>query len=127
MQANQRGRIYTSALGLLLLVPAMLGLGGAGSVGIAISFMVLFGLGWGFFDSNNMPILCQITHPEYRATGYGLMNFVGISISAGATVVLGWMRDQHISFTSAFVVCAALALFSAVLILFVKPRSEIRT
>ena len=126
MQANQRGRIYTSALGLLLLVPAMLGLGGAGSVGIAIGFMVLFGLGWGFFDSNNMPILCQITRPEYRATGYGFMNFVGISISAGATVVLGWMRDQHIPFTTAFAVCAALALFSAVLILFVKPRPEIR-
>jgi hypothetical protein len=45
--------------------------------------MILFGLGWGFFDCNNMPILCQITRAEYRATGYGFMNLVSISIGAG--------------------------------------------
>ena len=69
--------------------------------------MLLFGLGWGFFDCNNMPILCQIARPEHRATGYGFMNLVSISVGAGATVVLGWMRDQHIPFSIAFAVSAA--------------------
>jgi MFS family permease len=64
MRRTARGRIYTSALGVLLLVPALLGLGYAWSLAAAIGFMILFGLGWGFFDCNNMPILCLISRPE---------------------------------------------------------------
>ena len=124
MRANLRGRIYTSAIGVFLCVPALLGLGYAWSLGAAIFFMCLFGLGWGFFDCNNMPILCQIARPEHRATGYGFMNLVSISVGAGATVVFGWMRDRGIAFSFAFAICAAVALLSAVLILFVKPRTE---
>jgi MFS family permease len=124
MRRTNRGRIFTSAIGVALLVPALLGLGFAWSLGAAISFMVLFGVGWGFFDCNNMPILCQIARPEHRATGYGFMNLVSISVGGAATVVLGRMRDHGIKFSVAFVVSAAVALFSAVLILFLKPRTE---
>ena len=124
MRWTNRGRIFTSALGVLLLVPALLGLGYAWSLGAAIAFMILFGLGWGFFDCNNMPILCQIARPEHRATGYGFMNLVSISVGAGATVALGWMRDHGIKFSVAFAVSAAVALLSAGLILLVKPRVE---
>ena len=124
MRRTNRGRIFTSALGVLLLVPALLGLGYAWSLGAAIGFMILFGLGWGFFDCNNMPILCQIARPEHRATGYGFMNLVSISVGAGATVALGWMRDHGIKFPIAFAVSAAVALVSVGLILLVKPRAE---
>ena len=71
-----------------------------------------------------MPILCQIARPEHRATGYGFMNLVSISVGAEATRLLGWMRDEHISFSIAFAVSAAVALLSAGLILLVKPRTE---
>jgi hypothetical protein len=50
---------------------------------------------------------------------------VSISVGAGATVGLGWMRDHEIKFSVAFAVSAAVALLSAGLILLVKPRSEI--
>jgi MFS family permease len=123
MRTTPRGRIYTSAIGVLLLVPALLGLGFAWSLGAAIGFMLLFGLGWGFFDGNNMPILCQIARPEHRATGYGFMNLVSISTGAGATVLLGWMRDQGIKMSLAFAVSAAISLFSAALILRFKPTA----
>ena len=122
MVRTARGRVFTSALGVLLLVPALLGLGHAWSLGAAIGFMILFGLGWGFFDCNNMPILCQIARPEHRATGYGFMNLVSISVGAAATVALGWMRDHGIRFAVAFEVSAAVALMSAGLILFLKPQ-----
>jgi MFS family permease len=125
MRKTARGRIFTSALGVLLLVPALLGFGYAWSLGAAIAFMILFGLGWGFFDCNNMPILCQIARPEHRATGYGFMNLVSISVGAGATVALGWMRDHGIKFPIAFAASAAVALLSVGLILLVKPRTEI--
>ena len=96
----------------------------AWNLGAAIAFMVLFGIGWGFFDCNNMPILCQIARPEHRATGYGFMNLVSISVGAGATVLLGWMRDHGIKFSVAFAASAAVALLSAGLILLVRPRRE---
>jgi MFS family permease len=124
MRRTNRGRIYTSSLGVLLLVPALLCLGYACSLGAVFAAMILFGIGWGFFDCNNMPILCQIVRPEYRATGYGFMNLVSISVGAGATVVLGWMRDHGVKFSVAFAVSAAVALISAGLILLVKPGIE---
>ena len=123
MRKTHRGRIFTSAFGVLLLAPALLGLGFAWSLAAAIAFMILFGLGWGFYDCNNMPILCQIARPEHRATGYGFMNLVSISVGAGATEALGWMRDHGIKFSVAFAVSAAVALLSAGLILLIKPRS----
>jgi len=127
MKTSPRGRIYTSAVGTMLLVPALLGVASAWSLAAAIGFMVLFGLGWGFFDCNNMPILCEIARPEYRATGYGFMNLVSISVGGGAMVVLGWMRDRGISFGFAFAICAGLALLSAAMILWVKPRAGSHT
>jgi MFS family permease len=125
MVRTQRGRIFTSALGVLLLVPALFGLGYAWNLEAAIGFMILFGIGWGFFDSNNMPILCQIARPEHRATGYGCMNLVSISVGAAATVGLGWMRDHGFKFAPAFAASAVVALISAGLILLLKPRTDL--
>ena len=71
---------------MMMIVPAMFGVGYAPQTGllwVAIAFLVLFGLGWGFFDCNNMPILCQIARPELRATGYGMMNW-SASAAAGS-------------------------------------------
>ena len=124
VRKTNRGRIFTSALGVLLLVPALLGLGFAWSAWAAVMFMILFGIGWGFFDCNNMPILCQIARPEHRATGYGIMNLVSISVGACATVALGWMRDHNIKFSVAFAVSAAVALLGVFLILLMKPRAD---
>ena len=122
MRRTNRGRIFTSATGVLLIVPALLGLGYAPDIGFAIGAMILFGLGWGFFDCNSMPILCQIARPEYRATGYGFMNLAASSIGGITTVVLGGMRDRHVNFSAAFTVLAVVALCAAMLILTVKPR-----
>ena len=124
MRRTNRGRIFTSALGVLFLSPALLMLGYAWALPVAIAAMILFGLGWGFFDCNNMPILCQIARPEHRATGYGFMNLVSISVGAVATVALGWMRDHGVNFSLAFAVSAVVALLGAALILLVKPKTD---
>jgi MFS family permease len=124
MRRRQRGRIFTSVSGVLLLTVALLGLGHCWNIGAAILFMILFGLGWGFFDCNSMPILCQVARPEHRATGYGFMNLISSSTGAGATVVLGWMRDHGIRFPVAFTAAAIVALLSIGLILMVKPHLQ---
>lgn len=93
VQKNVKGRIYTSAIGLGLTIPAMLLLG-FGHTLIALVFSgACFGLGFGIFDANNMPILCQFVSPKYRATGYGLMNMVGVFSGAFVTDLLGKSSD----------------------------------
>jgi len=90
---------------------------------VAVAFLALFGFGWGFFDSNNMPILAQIVRPELRATGYGIMNFVSISCGGFADWAFGAMRDRHMPLNVVFSVFAAVALISIVLVLLIRPRA----
>ena len=54
---------------------------------------VLFGIGFGMFDANNMPILCQFVSPRHRAAGYGLMNLAGVFAGAFITSWLGKSTD----------------------------------
>ena len=125
MRRTPRGRIFVSALGMAMIVPAMFGVGYAPATGllsVAIAFLVLFGLGWGFFDSNNMPILCQIARPDLRATGYGIMNLVSISCGGFADWGFGLLRDRHVPLFGIFSVFASVALVSIVLVLLIKPR-----
>jgi MFS transporter, Spinster family, sphingosine-1-phosphate transporter len=125
MRRTDRGRIYVSALGMMLIIPALFGVGNSpalGSFGLAIASLILFGIGWGFFDTNNMPILCQIVRPELRATGYGLMNFVSISCGGFADWGFGAMRDQAIPLNVIFSVFAAACVVSVVLVLLIRPR-----
>jgi hypothetical protein len=124
MLRTLRGRIYVSALGTALCVPALLLLGNAGSLAVAIAGMVLFGLGFATFDTNNMPILCQIARPEHRATGYGIMNMVSIGTGALVTVAAGYMRDHNISLGVAFSVSAGIALVGGMLVLFIRPKPD---
>lgn len=89
-----KGRIYTGVIGLSLTIPALFLLGYGNGLIPVIMGGVLFGFGFGMFDVNNMPILCQFVSPRYRATGYGLMNFAGISSGAIITEFLGKSADQ---------------------------------
>ena len=122
MRRNERGRIFASAIGMGLIIPALFGVGNAGTLGIAITFLALFGLGWGFFDCNNMPILCQIVRPKLRATGYGIMNLVSISCGGFADWGFGRLRDLHVPLQVTFGIFASVAAVSAVLVLLIRPR-----
>ena len=125
MRRTDRGRIYVSALGMALIIPALFGVGNApnlGSFTLAIASLILFGIGWGFFDINNMPILCQIARPEVRATGYGIMNFVSISCGGLADWGFGLMRDRHVPLNGIFGVFATACIVSVILVLLIRPR-----
>jgi MFS family permease len=125
MRKSQRGRINTSALGMALVVPAMLGFGYAPQtqlLWLAIAFLILFGIGFGMFDSNNMPILCQITRPELRATGYGIMNLVSISCGGVADWGFGALRDRGVTMLAIFGTFSAIAVLSVVVVLLIRPR-----
>ena len=88
---------------------------------MAVACLILFGLGWGFFDCNNMPILCQIVRPQLRATGYGIMNLVSISCGGFADWGFGALRDRQVPLNVIFGVFAGIALLSVIIVLMIRP------
>ena len=94
VKKNLKGRIYTSAIGLALMIPALVLIGLGHGMAAAVGAGVCFGVGYGMFDTNNMPILCQFVSAKNRATAYGLMNMVGVFAGAIITKVLGRWADQ---------------------------------
>lgn len=124
MSKTTRGRIFTSALGMAMFLPALFSVGNAGSLTVAIIGLIVFGFGWGFFDCNNMPILCQIARPEWRATGYGLMNLASISCGGFGDVAFGALRDRHVPLNVIFGAFAGIALLSIFIVLLIKPQES---
>ena len=74
VQSNLRGRIYTSAIGMGLTIPSLVLIGVGESFAAVVCAGMLFGIDYGMFDANNMPILCQFVSSKQRATAYGVMN-----------------------------------------------------
>ncbi len=124
MKTTNRGRIFTSAIGMALFLPALFGVGNAPTLTFAIIGLIVFGLGWGFFDCNNMPILCQIARPEWRATGYGIMNLVSISCGGFGDWAFGALRDRHVPLNLIFGAFAGVALFSIFIVLLIRAKEE---
>ena len=89
VRRNVRGRIYTSAIGLALMIPALVLIGLAHNAWLSVLAGLFFGVGYGMFDSNNMPILCQFVSSRQRAMAYGFMNSLGVIMGAITTQLLG--------------------------------------
>jgi MFS family permease len=124
VQKNIRARIYVGAIGLLLTVPAMLLMGFGTSLLPILSAAFLFGFGFGMFDTNNMPILCQFVRPDARATAYGFLNTAGIFSGALITDYLGKSTDagnlgRDFAWLGAVVVVAVVLQLS-----FLRPKPQ---
>lgn len=124
VQRNIRGRVYTSAIGLAMTIPALVLLGLGHQLWSIVGAGLLFGIGYGMFDANNMPILCQIISSKYRATAYGVMNMVGVFAGALVTQVLGrWTDGGNLGLGFALlggIVAVALALQ----LIFLRPTTD---
>ncbi|MDH5828420.1 MFS transporter [Sphingobacterium sp. SG20118] len=124
IQKNVKGRIYTSAIGLLLTIPAMFLIGYGHHVIHVVGAGLMFGFGFGMFDANNMPILCQFVPSKFRATAYGIMNMLGVMAGAFITKVLGASADEG-KLGKDFALLAVIVLVVVVIQLVVlKPKSN---
>jgi MFS family permease len=118
---NVRGRTWVSASGLLLTALAIAGIGLAPGFWAVIVCTAFYGFGFGMFDANSMPILCQVAPPRFRATGYGLMNFCGTAAGAMVTPMLGALKDSGTPLAVGFAFCALPAVVAAILMISLRP------
>jgi len=123
-QKNIRARVYTSAIGLSLTVPALFLISSGDSLFSVIGASFCFGFGFGIFDTNNMPILCQFVSSKYRATAYGLMNLVGVFSGAFITNILGKSSDKG-SMNQVFIYLALIVVVALIIQLsFLRPKTN---
>lgn len=124
VQTNIRGRIYTGALGLGLTIPALVLLGFGHSMTAVVGAGLLFGIGFGMFDANNMPILCQFVPANCRATAYGIMNMTGVFAGAAVTQVLGKWADGGQLGRGFAMLSGIVALALIMQLAFLKPKTD---
>lgn len=124
VQKNLRGRVYTGAIGLGLTIPSLLLLGFGHNLVAVVGAGLLFGIGYGIFDTNNMPILCQFVSSKQRATAYRVMNMVGVSAGAFITHLLGRWGDNG-SLGAGFAMLAiVVAVALCVQLYFLRPKTD---
>ncbi len=124
VKRNLRGRVYTGAIGLGLTIPSLLLLGFGHSIVGVVCAGLLFGIGFGMFDANNMPILCQFVGARQRATAYGIMNMVGVFAGAAITHVLGkWSDDGNLGLGFAGL-AVVVALTLVVQLCALRPKTD---
>ena len=124
VQKNIRGRVYTGAIGLGLTIPALILLGFGHSFVAVIGAGMLFGIGFGIFDANNMPILCQFVSSKYRATAYGIMNMTGVFAGAFVTDLLGRWTDGGKLGTGIAMLAVIVFIALAVQLYFLRPKTD---
>jgi MFS family permease len=122
IQRNLRGRIFTGAIGLSLTIPSLIFLGFGQTFFMVVGGAVFFGIGYGMFDANNMPILCQFVSPKHRAAGYGLMNMTGVFAGAFITDLLGKSTDSGSLGHDLAMLAIPVAVAVALLLTTLKPK-----
>ncbi len=124
VKRNIRGRVFTSAIGISMMIPSLVLMGFGTNVFAALAAALLFGLGYGMFDANNMPILCQFIPARQRASAYGLMNMTGVFAGAIVTTVLGNFADEY-GLGIGFAVMGGVLLLALILqLLILRPTTD---
>ena len=124
VQKNLRGRVYTGAIGLGLTIPSLLLLGFGHNLVAVVGAGLLFGIGYGIFDTNNRPVLCQFVSHKQRATAYGVMNMIGVSAGAFITHLLGRWGDSGNLGAGFAMLAIVVAIALGVQLYFLRPKTD---
>jgi MFS family permease len=122
-RTNGRARIFVPVIGLAVAAPGILLAANTGVMALAMTGLVIFGLARSFADCNMMPILCLVSDPRYRATGYGVLNSISCIVGGLAIYAGGVLRDARIDITRIFEFAAAILVFCSALLLRLKPKA----
>ena len=120
---TERGRIFVAIIGMCIAAPAIFLTANTETFAIAIAGLMIFGFASAFTDGNTMPILCLVSDPRYRATGFGVLNLFACGIGGLTIYAGGALRDANVNVRYLFQLSAGGLLVCAVLLAFIKPKS----
>jgi MFS family permease len=123
-QRYSRARILVPAWGLLIAAPCVVLASNTHTLWIAIFALMLYALTKAFSDANMMPILCMISDPRYRATGYGILNFFSCIIGGIGLYMTGYLRDAHIDLSVMFQFASGVMLICASLLFSIRIKNS---
>jgi MFS family permease len=121
-RANRRARMFVPAVGALAAAPGVLLLANTSVFSVAIVGLVIYSLFVAFYDPNAMPALCEVVDPRYRATGYGMLNCVGMLAGGLGIYFSGILRDLGFLLNVVFDASAAVCVICALIYCFVWPN-----
>jgi MFS transporter, Spinster family, sphingosine-1-phosphate transporter len=112
---SPRGRLYSQSLGLIGAAPFLFFSGLTDSSVLLVVALAVYGFGKGMYDSNVMPVLCQVAHPGVRSTGYGVFNMTGCLAGGAVAAIAGALKNSFglggtIQVAGILLACAGLAL-----------------
>lgn len=122
---NPRVRALVPAVGFCFAAPCLFALGlGVLVIPALVACIFVVGMSQGFLDANLMPAVCTVADAKHRATGYGLMNFVGTTAGGVMTYVGGRLKDAQVPFTVTFQFAAVFILIAGLLLFAVRPSQS---
>jgi len=120
-------RIYVPVIGMCIAAPGILLVAHTHVLALAILGLVVYGFTRVFSDSNMMPILCLVSDPRYRATGYGVLNFLSCICGGLAIYAGGALRDAHVDLSRVLAYSAGGMVACAALLLLVRAKPATAT
>jgi len=121
-RTSPRARSLTPAIGFLLAGPCLFAAAGSNVFALTIAGLIVFGLGRGSIDANQMPLVRQILPAHLSATAYGLLNLISTTAGGVMVYVGGGMLDAHIDLSRIFQ-CAGVGLvFGGLILAVIRPR-----
>jgi len=122
-RTNPRARILVPVIGLAAAAPAVLLIANSPLLAFALGGLVLYGFARNFSDANQMPILCFVVDPRYRATSWGISTFISCIVGAAGIYAGGMLRDAQIDISRVFQFAGINLLVSAALIYSLRKRA----
>ncbi|HUZ58840.1 MAG TPA: MFS transporter [Hanamia sp.] len=119
---NPRARILVQVIGISIAAPSIFFASQTNILSLAIILFMIYALFKSFIDTNMMPALCLVVDPSYRATAYGVLNFVACIIGGVGLYAGGVLRDLKISFGTIYQFAALIMIIGLLLLSLVKPR-----
>jgi MFS family permease len=121
-RTNPYARILVPVIGLSVAAPCIYLASSTAILPAAIIFFAIMRLFLAFCDSNMMPILCLIANKQFRATGYGVLNFFSTILGGFGLYAGGVLRDLNVNLSNMIQLAGIILLICALLLYMVKLK-----
>jgi MFS family permease len=120
-RTSDRARALTPAIAFLFSGPCLIAAASTGVLPLAIGGLIVFGLGRGAIDANQMPLVRQLVGAPVSATAYGLLNLTSTAAGGIMVYIGGALLDAHIDLARIFQAAGAGVIVAGLILLMIRP------